>query len=99
MGAMSTSRIFTIEVDGRPAVAFEASSWQEAKELSREDWFRADLSLQSSMGMPLANKDSKLRARYAEPEEMAKFQRYRASLDRQPDELELVYLVEIGDRR
>jgi hypothetical protein len=43
-----TSRIFIIEVDGKPTVVFEASSWSEAKELSREKWFRADLSLQMS---------------------------------------------------
>jgi hypothetical protein len=90
-----TSRIFTIEVDGMPVVAFEASSWQEAKELSREEWFRADLSLQSSMGTPLATKASRLRARYAEPEEIAKFERHKAALDRPPDELELAYLVEL----
>jgi hypothetical protein len=36
-----TSRIFKIEVDGKLTVVFEASSWSEAKELSREEWFRA----------------------------------------------------------
>jgi hypothetical protein len=45
---MSTSRIFTIEVDGKPTVVFLASGWSEAKELSREEWFRADLSVQMS---------------------------------------------------
>jgi hypothetical protein len=31
-----TSSIFTIEVDGKPTVVFEANRWSEAKELSRE---------------------------------------------------------------
>jgi hypothetical protein len=90
-----TSRIFTIEVDGKPTVVFEASSWSEAKELSREEWFRADLSVKMSAGAPLSASTSKYRARYALPTEVARFEQHRDALGRPPDDLELVYLVEL----
>jgi hypothetical protein len=90
-----TSRIFTIEVDGKPTVVFEASSWSEAKELSREEWFRADLSLQMSAGAPLSASTSNYRARYALPEEVARFEQLRVALGRPPDDLQLIYLVEL----
>ena len=35
-----TERIFVIEADGRPLVAFEAFSRREADELRKEQWFR-----------------------------------------------------------
>jgi hypothetical protein len=50
-----TSRIFTIEVDCKPTVAFEPSIRSEARELSRDEWFRADLTLQTSGGVPLGS--------------------------------------------
>jgi hypothetical protein len=90
-----TSRIFTIEVDGKPTVVFEASSWSEAKELSREEWFRADLSLQMSAGAPLSASTSNYRARYALPEEVARFEQLRGAIGRPPDDLQLIYLVEL----
>jgi hypothetical protein len=89
--------IFTIDVDGRPTVVFAASSWQEARELSREEWFRADLSFQMSTGSPLASRKSKFRPRFASPDESAKFERYRMTRDGQPDDLELVYLVPLDE--
>jgi hypothetical protein len=96
---MSTpiSRIFTIEVDGKPTVVFEANSWQEARELGREKWFLADLSVRMSAGAPLSTAMSKLRARNALPEEIAAFEKHRGALDREADDLELVYLVELDD--
>jgi hypothetical protein len=86
----STNRIFTIEVDGRPTVVFEANSWGEAQELAREKWFRADLSVQTSAGAPLSRASSIFRARNALPEEMAAFEEHRSVLDRDADDLELI---------
>jgi hypothetical protein len=90
-----TSRIFTIEVDGKPTVVFEASSWSEARELSREEWFRADLSVQMSASVPFSTSTSSYRARYALPPEVTRFEQIRGALGRPPDDLELVYLVEL----
>jgi hypothetical protein len=89
------SGIFTIEVDGKPTVVFEAGNWSEAKELSREEWFRADISLQMSGGVPLSISKSNYRARYALPAEVAPFEQLRDALGRPPDDLELVYLMDL----
>lgn len=89
-----TSRIFTIEVDGKPTVVFEASSWAEARELSREEWFRAELSVQMSAAAPLSTSTSSYRTRYALPAEVARFELGDA-LGRPSEDLELVYLVEL----
>jgi hypothetical protein len=99
MVGMSTpiSRIFTIEVDGKPTVVFEVSSWSEAKALSREEWFRADLSLQMSAGAPLSISTSNYRARYALPDEITAFEQHRAAMDRKADDLALVYLVGLDE--
>jgi hypothetical protein len=45
--------IFTIEVDGKPTVAFEARQLREAAELCQEEWLLADLGTLSSNGVPL----------------------------------------------
>jgi hypothetical protein len=94
---MSTpkSRIFTIDVDGKPTVVFEASSWSEARELSQEEWFRADLSVQMSGGVPLSTATSNYRARYALSDEITAFEQHR--MGRKADDLELVYLVELDE--
>ena len=39
------SRVFTLEVDGRPTLAFEASNYSEARQLCKETWLLDDLSL------------------------------------------------------
>jgi hypothetical protein len=86
--------IFTIEVDGKPTVAFEARQLREAAELSKEEWLRADLNALSSNGAPLCGIGSKLRARIAnEPERLA----YREVAKRAhlSDDILFAYLVEL----
>jgi len=86
--------IFTIEVDGKPAVAFEARQLREASELSKEAWFRADLNAVNSNGVPLCGIGSKLRARIAnEPER--EIYRAAAEVTEAADDILLVYLVEL----
>jgi hypothetical protein len=98
MAVMSkSSRIYTIDVDGKAVVCFPADSWLEARELAREKWLRADLAARRSAGEPLGRQTSKLRPRFATPEEIIMFERHRAVLGRQPDDLELVYLVELDN--
>jgi hypothetical protein len=91
----NSSRIYAIDVDGKPVVCFPADSWLEARELAREKWLRADLAARRSAGEPLARQASKLRPRFATPEEIIMFERRRAALGPRPDDLELVYLVEL----
>jgi hypothetical protein len=90
----SLNLVFTVEVDGRPTVAFEARQLREAAELCREEWFRADLNALSSNGVPLCGIGSKLRARMASEFETAAYQ--EAAQQAQPmDEILLAYLVEL----
>jgi hypothetical protein len=86
--------IFTIDVDGKPTVAFEARNLREAHELSREEWFRADLSVLSSNGVPLCQIASKVKARMANAPELALY-REAAGATTASDDILLVYLVDL----
>jgi len=88
--------VFTLDVDGKPTLTFEASSTQEARELCNENWLRADLSLQTSNGSPICRPDSKLAVRRATADEVEVF--YQSAETATPsDELLLVYLIELDD--
>ena len=52
MKRASAELVYTILVDGKPIVAFEASG-REAAELCKEEWFRAELSALNSNGEPI----------------------------------------------
>ena len=41
--------IWTLEVDGKPTLAFEAKKYREANELCHEDWLRVELAFKNSM--------------------------------------------------
>ncbi|MEO8320782.1 MAG: hypothetical protein ABI561_20935 [Bradyrhizobium sp.] len=86
--------IFTIEVDGRPTIAFEARQLREAAELCNEGWLRDDLTNLSSNGDPLCGIGSKLRARTATEPERAVY-REVAQEAGISDDILLAYLVEL----
>jgi hypothetical protein len=96
MMAVIVARIFALDVDGKPTLAFEARNWIEAQELCREPWLRADLSSQNSNGIPLCDAHSKLSTRRASAEEAALFGQARGAAE-PSDELVLAYLVELDD--
>jgi hypothetical protein len=83
--------IFTIDVDGKPTLTFEARKLREASQLCGED--RADLAVLSSNGVPLARKDSYLKARTANDAERAAYR--EAAQTKASDDLFLVYLIEL----
>jgi hypothetical protein len=94
MMATPLGLIFTIEVDGKPTVAFEGARLREAAELCSESWFRDDLSRLSSNGDPLYRTTSKLRARTASDNERALFVEGAAATS-PSDDILLVYLVDL----
>jgi hypothetical protein len=96
MMAVIVARVFALDVDGKPTLAFEARNWIEARELCREPWLRADLSSQESDGIPLCDANSKLSARRASAEEATLFGQARGTT-KQSDGLVLAYLVELDD--
>ncbi len=88
-----TGAIFTIEIDGKPTVVFEAKNFREAFELCKEDWLRADLIGLTSNGFPLCTPKAKLTVRKADEIET---QIYRqAERQVQTDDLVLAYLVDL----
>lgn len=86
--------IFTIEVDGKPTMAFEASKLREAAELCNEEWLRADLNKLSSSGTPLCGLGSKLKARIANQPEREIY-RDAAKVAAVSDDILFVYLLEV----
>ena len=88
--------IFTIVIDDKPILVFEARNLREAAELCHEQWLKSDLAEAQSEGRPLWDGTARLRARIALPEESALFAEARNG---QPsDGIMLVYLVELdGD--
>jgi hypothetical protein len=94
--AFVVGRVFALDVDGKPTLAFEAQNLMEARELCREVWLRADLGSQKSNGIPLCDANSELSARRANAEEAKLFGQARGAT-KPSDELVLAYLVELDD--
>ena len=90
----SLGLIFTIDVDGRPTVSFEARQLREASELCKEEWFRSDLNALTSNGEPVCRIGAKLKARIANEAERVKY-REAAQEVGASDGIVMVYLVEL----
>jgi hypothetical protein len=88
------SRVFTLEVDGRPILTFEAGRIREAQALCKEPWLHTDLRVLTSNGVPLMNANAKLSVRLANVEEANIFGE-AAAATRQTDDMVLAYLVEL----
>ena len=86
------SRVFTLEVNGLPIVAFEASRSSEAQQLCKEKWLLDDLAILKSGGAPLRAAQSKLSVRPATSEEINVFEQ---AAPEPSDEMVLVFLVEL----
>ena len=83
--------VFVLEIEGRPILAFEATSAREAKELLKERWLLDDLLSHRTDGIPLWNGKERLRTGIAIGEQLAEV---KAALKRiENQELPIVYLV------
>jgi hypothetical protein len=88
------SRVFTLDVDGRPTLSFEASRTGEAQEICKESWLRGDLILLRSDGAPVCTAQSKLSVRPATAEEAIVYEQ-AANVAKPSDDLVLAYLIEL----
>jgi hypothetical protein len=88
------SRVFTLEVDGRPILTFEAGRTREAQALCKEPWLHTDLRILTSNGVPLMNANAKLSVRPASVEETNIFGE-AAAATQQTNDMVLTYLVEL----
>jgi hypothetical protein len=85
---------FTIEIDGKPTLAFEAKKYSEAEAICADDELRAQLRLLKSGGDPVCGDNAILVVRIARPDEAALY-RQAAGASQSTDNLMLVYLVEL----
>jgi hypothetical protein len=88
------SRVFTLQVDGRPTLAFEASRTREAQEICKGAWLRDDLIVLSSGGVPICGDRSKLSVRPATDEEVVIYKQ-AAELAKPTDDMVLAFLIEL----
>jgi hypothetical protein len=89
-------RPFTLLIGGRPILSFVARTFNEANELTREEWLRADLLKYQSNDQPLWDGTAKLSVRASDAEEKAALEQglKETAAD---DGIVLVYLVELDN--
>ena len=86
--------IFTIEVDGKPTLAFEPKRCSGAQAICEDEELTAKLSLLKSGDVPICADKALLDVRLARPDEAALY-RQAARASQSTDNLMLVYLVEV----
>ena len=91
---MIAPAVFTLDIDGKPTLSFEAKNLRESWELCHEEWLREELAQLCSHGVPLWDGKSRLRSRYASKDE-TDFYLEAAREKQTPDDLLLAYLVEL----
>jgi hypothetical protein len=87
------SAIFTLDIDGKPILSFEAKNLRESSELCREQWLRDEVAELKSYGISLWDGKAALKTRYASDAEKAAF--LEATGEAPLDEMILVYLVRL----
>ena len=85
--------VWTLEIDGKPTLAFEARKYREADEICHQEWLRVELGQQKINDVPLCHADSDLRIRLARPDEMVLY-RQAAEADKSSND-KLVYMIEL----
>jgi hypothetical protein len=87
--------IFTLEIGGNAVLTFEAKNLREAWEVCHEQWLHEDISGLRSNETPLWDGKAALRSRYATEAEIAVYRKAAVDAGPSPDDLVLVYLVEL----
>jgi hypothetical protein len=91
-------RTYALEIDGRPTLAFEATSISEAQAICSDLDFRLDLATLTSGGIPILSLTAKLAPRPATEQEATAFKR---AVDLAPpsDEPTIAFLIEVDGVR
>ena len=89
------SRVFTLEVDGRSILAFEAGGHRDAQQICEEAWLHDDLAELKSGGVPLYTTQSRLSTRPATAEEETIFLGQAADGRESSDDMIIRYLIEL----
>jgi hypothetical protein len=88
------TRIFTLEIDGRPTLVFEATGLAEAREICVDADFRLDLGALTSEGVAIYAGGATLTPRPAVQDEIAAFQR-AVGLAPASDEPTMAFLIQV----
>ena len=88
-------KVYTLEIEGKPVLTFEAQNLQEAQSLTREAWLRDDLQELKSQGAALWDGKARLSVRLADSAEAGRYERESKTLPQDPDEMAIVYLIEL----
>lgn len=92
---MLSPAIFTLDVGGKPTLAFEAKNLRESQQLCHEYWLRRDIADLTSNGTPLWDGKARLRARRSTEDEIAAYREAERDAIQPQDDLLLAYLVEL----
>jgi hypothetical protein len=87
-------QIFTLEINGRPTLVFEAMDLAEASEICLDADLRSDLRALTSDGIPICGEDTTLSPRPATQEEIAAF-KHAVELAPTSDEPTMAFLIKI----
>src|SRR3569623_2111515 len=90
----SRSQIFTLEIDNRSVMAFEAADMAEAQEICNDPDLRTDLCALTSDGAAICSASAVLTARAADATEIAAFER-AVALAPASDEPTMAFLIKV----
>ncbi|NOJ45802.1 hypothetical protein [Bradyrhizobium archetypum] len=91
--------IFTLDIAGKPILAFEAKNLRESQQLCHERWLRQDIADLMSNGVSLWDGKARLRVRRSTEREIAMYREAARDAAQPQGDLLLAYLVELDDLR
>jgi len=86
--------IFVLDIDGRPTLAFEAASLDEAREICGDADLRTDLCALTSAGLPICSDSATIAPRPANGGEIASFER-AVGLAPASDQPTMAFLIKV----
>jgi len=95
MPATLQPAVFTLEIDRKPTLSFEARNLREAHEICHEAWLRDDVARLRSNDTTLWDGKVRLRARYATEAETAAYREVARDAVQTPDDILLAFLVDL----
>ena len=95
MSSKPPPRVYVVETNGKPLLAFEAVSGREAAQLLKEGWFRDELLAVRSNTQQVWDGASGLRTRIGNDAEISEFRRCASRVNKDSDGLFLAYLIPI----
>jgi hypothetical protein len=90
----ASEKVYVLESGGVPVLAFAAISHREAQSLLREEWLKSDLRDIRVGGKPVWDGAVKLTVRHAGIDEAERYTAGATGTRDEPDDLQLVYLIE-----